>query len=53
VLEKQRSLKIFEASIKSENTKQVYFTLLEKFKRWTGAKDLDDLLKADEKSIQR
>jgi len=53
MLEKQRSLKIFEASIKSDNTKQVYLTLLEKFKRWAEVKDFDDLLKADEKSIQR
>jgi len=53
MLKTQRSLKIFEESIKSENTKQVYHSLLEKFKRWTGVKDYDDLLKADEKSIQR
>jgi len=52
-MEKQRSLIIFEESIKSENTKHVYHYLLEKFKRWAKVESFDDLLKADEKSIQR
>ena len=53
MLEKQRSLIIFEESIKSENTKHVYHYLLEKFKRWAKVESFDDLLKADKKSIQR
>ena len=53
MLEKQRSLLIFKESIQSPNTKITYLYLLEKFKHWTGAKSYDDLLKADEKSIQR
>ena len=53
MLEKQRCLIIFEESIQSENTKITYLYLLEKFKHWTGVKSYDDLLKADEKSIQR
>ena len=53
MLEKQRSLLIFKESIQSPNTKITYLYLLEKFKHWTGVKSYDDLLKADEKSIQR
>jgi len=52
-MEKQRSLIIFEESIKSENTKHVYLYLLEMFMRWAKVETFDDLLKADEKSIQR
>ncbi len=52
-LEKPRSLLIFEESIKSEETKKAYFFSLEKFRKWANVGNYGDLLKADEKSIQR
>jgi len=52
LLEKPRSLLIFEASIKSEETKKAYFFSLEKFSKWANVENYGDLLKADEKSIQ-
>lgn len=50
---KQRSLVMFENFIKSVETKKAYKYQLMKFKEWAGVQDYDDLLKADEKSIQR
>lgn len=50
---KQRSLVIFENSIKSVETQKVYKYQLMRFKKWAGIQDYDDLLKADDKSIQR
>jgi len=52
-VEKPRSLLIFEESIKSEETKKTYFFALEKFRKFASVGNYDDLLKADEKSIQR
>jgi len=52
-VEKPRSLLIFEESIKSDETKKAYFFALEKFRKFANVGNYDDLLKADEKSIQR
>ncbi len=52
-LKKPRSLLIFEESIKSEETKRAYFVALEKFRKFANVGNYNDLLKADEKSIQR
>ena len=52
-MQKPRCLVIFEESIKSTETKKAYFFALEKFRKWANLKNYDDLLEADEKSIQR
>jgi len=52
-VQKPRCLIIFEESIKSEETKKNYLLMLNKFRRWANVDDFDDLLKADQKSIQR
>jgi len=52
-MQKSRCLIIFEESIKSEETKKNYLLMLTKFRKWANVEDFDDLLKADEKSIQR
>jgi len=52
-VQKSRCLIIFEESIKSEETKKNYLLMLNKFRRWASVEDFDDLLKADQKSIQR
>ncbi len=52
-VEKPRSLLIFEESIKSDETKKAYFFALEKFRKFANVGNYNDLLKADEKSIQR
>jgi len=49
----QRSFKIFEHSIKSDQTRVSYKSMLEKFRKWSKVKNSDALLQADEKSIQR
>ena len=49
-----RSYSLFLSAIKSEHTKEIYVYHLERFLTWNkDCKDYDDLLKADEKSIQR
>ena len=49
-----RCLDIFLQSIGSEKTKDIYRYHLDNFLKWNkDCKDYDDLLKADEKSIQR
>jgi len=52
-VQKSRCLIIFEESIKSEETKKNYLLMLNKFRRWASVENFDDLLKADQKSIQR
>jgi len=52
-VQKPRCLVIFEESIKSAETKKAYFFALEKFRKWADLGNHDDLLEADEKSIQR
>jgi len=52
-MQKSRCLIIFEESVKSEETKNNYLVMLDKFRRWASVEDFDDLLKADEKSVQR
>ena len=49
----QRSLKIFEHSIRSDQTRDTYKYMLEKFRKWATVNNLDELLQADQKSIQR
>ena len=49
-----RCLDVFLQSIGSEKTKDIYRYHLDNFLKWNkDCKDYDDLLKADEKSIQR
>ena len=48
----QRSLIIFEESIKTEATRKAYLYQLEQFRRWTKIKDFDSLLQAPQKQIQ-
>ena len=49
-----RSYSLFLSANKSEHTKEIYVYHLEKFLAWNkDCKDYDDLLKADEKAIQR
>ena len=48
-----RSLKIFEHSIRSDQTRETYKYMLEKFRKWATVNNLDELLQADQKSIQR
>jgi len=50
-MSKSRCLVIFEASIKSEETKKNYLLMLDKYRKFAGVEDFDDLLKADENSI--
>jgi len=52
-MQKPRCLLIFEESIKSQETKKNYSFSLEKFRKWVKVESYDDLLQADEKSIQR
>jgi len=52
-VQKSRCLIIFEESIKSEVTKKNYLLMLDKYRKWVKVEDFDDLLKADERSIQR
>ena len=52
-MSESRCMKIFEASIQSEETKKNYLLMLNKFRRFAGVEEFDELLKADEKSIQR
>jgi len=52
-VQKSRCLIIFEESIKSEQTKKNYLLMLNKFRKWANVDEFDDLLKADQKSIQR
>jgi len=52
-MSESRCMKIFEASIQSEETKKNYLLGLNKFRRFAGVEEFDELLKADEKSIQR
>lgn len=48
----QRSLKIFEHSIRSDQTREAYKYMLEKFRKWSKVNNSDELLQADQKSIQ-
>jgi len=49
-----RSYSLFLSAIKSEHTKEIYVYHLKRFLTWNkDCKDYDDLLKADEKAIQR
>ena len=48
----QRSLKIFEHSIRSDQTRTTYKYMLEKFRKWSIVNGYDELLQADQKSIQ-
>jgi len=51
-LMEQRSLKLFEMGLKQKTTAEVYKRHLNSFKEFAKVKDYDDLLKADQKSIQ-
>ena len=51
-MENQRCLEVFLQAIESTTAKN-YKIKLDKFMEWCKLKDYDDLLKADEKSIQR
>jgi len=48
----QRSLIIFEESIKTEATRKAYLYQLEQFRKWTKIKNFDSLLQAPQKNIQ-
>jgi len=48
----QRSLKIFEHSIRSDQTRGTYKYMLEKFRKWSKVNNSGELLQADQKSIQ-
>ena len=48
----QRSLKIFEHSIRSDQTRGTYKYMLEKFRKWSKVNNPGELLQADQKSIQ-
>jgi len=48
----QRSLIIFEESLKTEATRKAYLYQLEQFRKWTKIKDFDSLLQAPQKQIQ-
>jgi len=48
----QRSLKIFEHSIRSDQTRETYKYMLEKFRKWSKVNNSGELLQADQKSIQ-
>ena len=48
-----RCLSVFIQAIGSPITQKKYKYELDRFMKWTGVTDYDDLLKADEKSIQR
>ncbi len=48
----QRSLTIFEESIKTEATRKAYKYQLDQFLKWTKIKDFDSLLQAPQKNIQ-
>ena len=52
-MQKPRCIIIFEESIKSEETKKQYLFMLNKFRKWVKVEYFEDLLQADEKSIQR
>lgn len=52
-LQQKRCLTMFLEAIGSPVTKKNYKYELDKFLKWNGLTDYDDLLKADEKSIQR
>jgi len=49
----QRSLLLFDESIKSKATKKAYRYQLEQFLKWTKIKDFDSLLQAPQADIQR
>jgi len=49
----QRSLLLFEESIKSKATKKAYRYQLEQFLKWTKIKNFDSLLQAPQADIQR
>jgi len=49
----KRCLEIFLQAIESKNSHEVYVYHLSQFLKWNKTDDYDDLLKADEKSIQR
>ena len=52
-VQKSRCLTIFENSIQSEETKKNYLLMLDKYRKFAGVGDFDELLKADSRSIQR
>jgi len=49
----KRCLVMFLQALGAESTKEIYKLQLDRFLEWNKTKDYDDLLKADEKSIQR
>ena len=51
--EQERCLIMFVEAIDSPITKKKYLYELNRFMKWNGLTNFDDLLKADEKSIQR
>jgi len=52
-LMQQRSFKLFEMGLKQKTTASVYKRHLDTFRDFAKVKDYDELLKADQKSIQR
>lgn len=51
-MEKDRSFFIFEQAIKSEKTKHVYSYWLDRFRKYTGSKNYDEVLIGDSKDLQ-
>ncbi|MGQ0791263.1 MAG: tyrosine-type recombinase/integrase [Nitrosopumilaceae archaeon] len=51
-MEKDRSFFVFEQAIRSEKTKHVYSYWLERFRKYTGSKNYDELLIGDIKDLQ-
>jgi len=49
----QRSMRVFEMGLKSQETAVVYKSHLKSFRKYAKVDDYDSLLKADQKSIQR
>jgi|APSaa5957512535_1039671.scaffolds.fasta_scaffold00674_2 site-specific recombinase XerD len=50
---KQRSLLVFEQTIKSEKTRKNYIDHLDRFLKFTKIKDCDSLLKIEQEQLQR
>ena len=50
---KQRSLLIFEQTIKSEKTRKNYIDHLDRFLNFTKIKDYDSLLKIEQEQLQQ
>jgi len=52
MVNRQRSILLFEQGIKSEATRKAYRYQLDQFLAWSKIKDYDSLLQADQKSMQ-